>query len=1264
MSESEFPKEKIQQSFREHTRVLFDERLRVFCYFGVALLMLVGGLDLFIVKRELLPAYLSIRAATALILVGIVFFVYPALGRRFVRLWGMVGSLLVAFCLSISFSLLGESSAPYYAGLNLLILGVTLIMPFTFPEAALALSLVYAAYFLPLWIQQQSYSFNAFVNNHFLVIGTILVALAGSYYAQKLRFREYRSRYQLAQSNQKLTALDNERTLLFSNLGNLIQSGLEWQKTLNSLIKLIKENLGFRQVACLKFDPTLLKLHTPILVEGDDTFKTRVQLLDLPEFHSIQCMNVLRDGHPVLLDQAASSESTDGTALLRHLQSLAAVLIPLRENGKTTCVLLAGEGQEIRELSEERFHFLISLSQPISAALEKARVFESERKRTLQLLLIHEISRILSSILDIGSVFQEYAKLLQQQFHFRHISIFTLDEFGQPRLRAQAGDCFDLNLPEESAKLQNSLIGRAMIGKQTIYRTAKPEATRLDEALLGGSQSQLCIPFQAASRPMGVVVIESEKSQAFDSQDIKVLEALNEYLAIWINNADLYSETKRKASALQTINSVGKAISSELHINSLFELIFHQVTRVLPSEDFLIALMEEDRDRIEVKFEVSRGQKKSAIRTLPHDSLVGHVLQTCQPLMILENYEERFLEITGKPPVVTPQSWLGVPLMSGEKSMGVIVLQDFQERKAYDADDLNLLSTIADQAAGAISNARLYREAEERAIRLAVVNEITREAALNLEVDKLFHKITMQLNRVVSFEKCSIAIYDAGGDSFELVNVYGENITAGFYKGMHIPGCETVMKIAVETKQPYYSRSLNDIISHPSPYLMTQGILSAVSIPILSEDLCLGTLNLGSAKEEGFSRDQIDLLCTVASGLGNALKNARLYTALEQSYSDLQATQDQLIKSEKLRALGEMSAGVAHDFNNILGAIIGRAQLMKGQIQDQAVLRGLDIIEKAAVDGAFTIKRLQEFTRKQSDQAFKHVDLVQVLEDTLSMTRTRWEDTAHVNGIQYDISTQFEPILPIAGERSELIEVFTNILFNALDAMPGGGKIHIHVGTRNDQVFASVTDWGRGMDEETRRRVFDPFFTTKGVKGNGLGMSVAYGIINRHKGEIEISSELGRGTTVRIFLPVNHDAVRESVEEKILPQKKKARFLIIDDEEPIRDLLAELFLDQGHEVFTASGGKDGIEMFRTYGPDLVITDLGMPEVSGWEVASTIKSLQPSTQVILMTGWGITLENDQVQQKGVDVVVSKPFQINEIQKVVNDILETRPNMLSV
>jgi signal transduction histidine kinase len=757
---------------------------------------------------------------------------------------------------------------------------------------------------------------------------------------------------------------------------------------------------------------------------------------------------------------------------------------------------------------------------------------------------------------------------------------------------------------------------------------------------------------------LGVINVESEKDNAFDVQDITVLETLSDYLAVWVNNANLYSDLDHKASALQSLNNTGKAISSELNINNLFELIYRQVRQVLQSEDFFIALYEKGTSRIEVKFEVVDGKRKRRMSSLSHDGLVGYVMQTQTPFLVRDNFPKVYKSITQRTPHRIAQSWLGVPLILGEQSIGVIVLQNFRIRQDYDSDDLNFLSTIADHAAVAIANARLFREAQERATRLAVVNEITREASLKLDVDNLFEKINKELKRVVSFEKSSIAIYQPDSDTFSLLNVYGENITAGFYKGMEIPGRETVMRIAHDTKQPYYTQNLDQVMSHTSPYLVTQGIQSAVSVPIISEDICLGTLNLGSQKENGFTEDQIDLLKTIANSLGTALKNARLYSALEQSYIELQNTQGQLIKSEKLRALGEMSAGVAHDFNNILGAILGRAQLLKTQNLDAPVLRGLEIIEKAAIDGAATVRRLQDFTRKRTDEVFKQVDIIQVIEDTLSMTRTRWEDSAHVSGIQYAITTQYEPIQPVAGDSSELREVFTNVIFNALDAMPNGGRIHIRVWSEDRQVLATVSDTGRGMTEEVRRKVFDPFFTTKGVKGNGLGMSVAYGIITRHKGEIEIDTEIGKGTTIRITLPVNLSANRQDTPVPVMSRKKIGRFLIIDDEAPIRDLLAEMLAEQGHLVLTASGGKEGLEIFKSQTPDMVITDLGMPEVSGWDVANTVKEMSPATSVILMTGWGITLDRDKAKEKGVDVIVSKPFQISEMQKVLNEMLEIR------
>jgi signal transduction histidine kinase/CheY-like chemotaxis protein len=887
---------------------------------------------------------------------------------------------------------------------------------------------------------------------------------------------------------------------------------------------------------------------------------------------------------------------------------------------------------------------------------ERAGLFEREKKRTAQLLVMHAVGRTFSSILDFYAVFKEFANLLQISFGYEHVSIFGLDDRGQLVLKALVDKNPDPLIPDAILGNEKSEICRARNLGKALLSEVLDNQSRLESALHQGTRSQLCIPFRYSSQTLGVINVESEKDQAFAEEDITFLQTLSDYLAIWVNNANFYNEIGRKASALQALNNIGKAVRLDLNINDFFELIFREVGQVMPSEDFFIALYEKKSNRIEVCFGMADGRRESSLNSISHDDLVGYVLQTRTPLLANDNFAKVYKDITGRTPSRVAHSWLGVPLILGEEPLGVIVLQNFKIRQTYDGDDLKLLSTVAAQAALAISNARVLREARERGTRLAVVKEITREASLNLEIDKLFEKINTQLKRVLSFEKSSIAIYQPQTDTFSLLNVYGENITAGFYRGMEISGRETVMKIAYDTKRPYYSRSLDQTLSSNSPHLVTQGIRSAVSIPIVSEDVCLGTLNLGSQKEDGFGDDEMDLLVTIANSLGTTLKNARLYSALEQSYSELQNTHEQLIKSEKLRALGEMSAGLAHDFNNILGAILGRAQLMKGQTSDAAALRGLGIIEKAAIDGASTVKRLQDFTRTRTDPAYKEVNLVQVIEDTISMTRTRWEDSAHVNGIQYSITTQYEPVLPIAGDSSELREVFTNIIFNALDAMPNGGKVHFHVGTREDRVFASIADTGRGMTKGVCKKIFDPFFTTKGVKGNGLGMSVAYGIISRHKGEIEVESELGKGTTIRVILPINSNPAHQSSVAAVSPQRKTGRFLIIDDEAPIRELLAEMLIQQGHIVFTASGGKEGLEILKNQVPDLVITDLGMPEVSGWDVAAIVKAVNSSISVVLMTGWGITLDKEIARKKGVDVVVGKPFQIADIQKVLNEMLE--------
>jgi CheY-like chemotaxis protein len=283
------------------------------------------------------------------------------------------------------------------------------------------------------------------------------------------------------------------------------------------------------------------------------------------------------------------------------------------------------------------------------------------------------------------------------------------------------------------------------------------------------------------------------------------------------------------------------------------------------------------------------------------------------------------------------------------------------------------------------------------------------------------------------------------------------------------------------------------------------------------------------------------------------------------------------------------------------------------------------------------------------------VDLNQAIKDALAITEARWKDESNLAGATIEVTTDFGTISPVMGNISELREVLTNIIFNAVEAMPKGGRLTFTTEEGEGWVTASVSDTGIGMSDDVRARLFDPFFTTKGVKGTGLGLSVTYGIIKAHKGEINVNSHPGQGTTMVIRLPIP-SKLRPAPQPKAVPSAKPGRILIVDDDGVVRDLLSDILRAEGHTVVPASTGREGLRLFRQGAFDLVLTDLGMPEFSGWEVAAAIKAIAPRTPVALVTGWGITLDRAKLKEAGIDLVLNKPFQYRDVMAIVAEGME--------
>ncbi|MDX6288464.1 MAG: hypothetical protein QOH42_263 [Blastocatellia bacterium] len=381
---------------------------------------------------------------------------------------------------------------------------------------------------------------------------------------------------------------------------------------------------------------------------------------------------------------------------------------------------------------------------------------------------------------------------------------------------------------------------------------------------------------------------------------------------------------------------------------------------------------------------------------------------------------------------------------------------------------------------------------------------------------------------------------------------------------------------------------------------------------------------------------------------------------LSRYIEEQERIREQYGQIEKMSALGELASGVAHDFNNTLAGILGRAELMLRDKNDPKTIRGLEIIVQTARDGGKTVKRIQDFARQRRDHDFEPVAVDQLLVDVNDITRPRWKDRSQANNVHINLNLQINSDASIMGDPSELREVLVNMVFNAVDAMPKGGKLTLSAEEIDGSMEIAISDTGCGMSPEVRSRIFDPFFTTKGKAGMGLGLAVCYGIIQRHQGTIEIESTVGEGSIFRIKLPIAEvKASTETAAECAVPltlvrNQKSPSILVVDDEECVLDVLREILESEGYEVTAAKSGDEALRFFEMKSFEAVFTDVGMPGMSGWELARAIRERDQEIPVAVITGWGESVSSKEQETAKVDWVVTKPFSIDRISEIASEI----------
>jgi signal transduction histidine kinase/ActR/RegA family two-component response regulator len=433
----------------------------------------------------------------------------------------------------------------------------------------------------------------------------------------------------------------------------------------------------------------------------------------------------------------------------------------------------------------------------------------------------------------------------------------------------------------------------------------------------------------------------------------------------------------------------------------------------------------------------------------------------------------------------------------------------------------------------------------------------------------------------------------------------------------------------------------------------------------LVDSKVFGVLMAGRRQAESFSSGECEFLRQLSDNVALAAHQAQLHTALQQAYDDLRQTQQAVMQQERLRALGQMASGIAHDINNAIAPVSLYTESLletEGNLSPRA-RNYLETIQRSIEDVAHTVARMKEFYRKREPLLnFAAVQVNDLTRQVIDLTRARWSDIPLQRGAVIQMITDLAPDLPaIMAAESEIREALVNLIFNAADAMPDGGTLTLRTkpaskAAAGRRIALEVSDTGAGMDEDTRRRCLEPFFTTKGERGTGLGLAMVYGIVQRHGGEIEIESAPGQGTTFRLIFPVGAATAETGKAAADIRVPARQRILVVDDDPLLIRSLRDILEGDGHLVICANGGQAGIDTFRaaSAGPDsfdLVFTDLGMPSVDGRQVAKAVKAASPSTPVIMLTGWGERLLAEGDTPEHVDQVLSKPPKLRALRQAM-------------
>jgi two-component system NtrC family sensor kinase len=887
-----------------------------------------------------------------------------------------------------------------------------------------------------------------------------------------------------------------------------------------------------------------------LVVEDDIRLAEKLQHLLEPEGFSTlvassgeEALQILRDGQSrsdpvdlVLLDVLMPTlggyevcRFIKGDTRLKHIPVLMVTALDGVEEWATG--LEEGADDYItkpfcREELVARVRALLRVSQ---MEREMARLYQESESRAAQIAAVNRITSAIRSSLDIHDVYQTFFTELKAIVEFDRASLALLDASGENLtvqvLSGEAGDGLRVGAP---LPLTDSAQGYTVIEEKALLRRDLREEqsfTPDGAALAAGLLSDISVPLVFKTRGLGVLTLSSRKLNAYSDRDLEVLGQVAGQLAAAIENARLFGELERRLDEVQALFTVGQSLVTTLNLDKVLSLIVDAALKTIPvAHKAVIHFLDETNGVLVPKAVSHHGQGVgSSAKMRVGEGVAGLAVVEKEAIYVSDTRADpRFVD-SG----TAVKSLLVVPMILGETVIGILSV-DSGEAEAFTQDDERLLVMLANQAAIAIENARLYGEAK-RADELAALNRIATAMVSTFDLDQVFTLAMQGINETLRVEAGSLLLLDeAEGELVRRMTLWGEKSVRG---EMTLSLGQGVAGWVVQEGEPLLVPDTRQECRLPSTTAQFLGVEagSVLCVPLVLREKTIGAIEVINKWGGKFTEDDLTLLNSIAASVAIAIENARLYTEIKDFADELARSQAQLIQSEKLAATGKLAASIAHELNNPLQAVQSCVYLVADQTASHDPNRQyLDIAREELDRVARIVGRMVDFYRP-SDEGRIPTDVNALLESVVALVRKRLQQ----GGIEMDL--ELTPDLPlIVATGDHLKQVFLNIIINALEAMPQGGRLEMftrYVSGRGDRKKASTdaafveiefADTGVGIPAEHINNIFDPFFTTKS-KGMGLGLSVSYGIVERHGGQIRVESKVDEGTTFVVRLPVEGD---------------------------------------------------------------------------------------------------------------------------------------------